>query len=262
VESRAHLVLAECDAGEHSRRHLTSRDLGLGGRCVPLERAADLELDPFGLLVADEEPVLLVDEPDDRVVEVVAANRERSRDDDPTERDDGHLARPTSDVEDEGGHRILHGQPGADRARHRLLDQVRLARPRGQRRLDDRVPLHLCQAARDADDDGPPHSAAADAADEVAEHLLCRLEVRDHPVPQGPGRDDGRRRPAEHLPRLLPDGVDLAGLFVHRHDRRLEEDDPLAAAEDHCVRRPEVDGEIGAGHEGRQPHAIDRSRPL
>src|SRR4029077_12107334 len=76
----------------------------------------------------------------------------------------------------------------------------------------------------------------------------------DHAVPQRPGRDDGGRCTSEHLPRLLPDGVHLAGLLVHRHDRRLEEDDPLAAAEDHGVRRPKVYGEIRAGYERRQSH--------
>ena len=166
--------------------------------------------------------------------------------------------RPAADVDDEGRDGVLDRQPGADRAGHRLLDQVRLARSRRQRRLDDGVALDLGQAARDADDHRAPEPAAADEADELAEHLLGRLEVRDHAVPQGPGRDDRRGRAAEHLPRLLADRVDLSRLLVHRDDRRLEQDDALAGAEDDGVRRPEIHGEVGPGCERRQSHRAAR----
>ena len=132
---------------------------------------------------------------------------------------------------------------------------MRLARARRQRRLDDGISFDLRQAARDTDDHRSAEPAAADPADEVAQHLLGGLEVRDHAVAQGSGGDDRRRRAAEHLSRLLADGVDLSGLLVHGHDGRLEEDDALAAAEDDGVRRPEVDGQIGTGDERGQSHA-------
>ena len=124
---------------------------------------------------------------------------------------------------------------------------MRLARAGRERRLDDGVALDLGQAARDADDHRTSQPAAADEADELAEHLLGRLEVRDHAVPQRPRRDDRRGRAAEHLPRLLADRVDLSRLLVHRDDRRLEQDDALAGAEDDGVRRPEIHGEVGPG---------------
>jgi hypothetical protein len=204
--------------------------------------------------VPDEQPVLIVDEADDCVVEVVAADRQRGRDDDAAERDHRHLARAAADVDDEGCDRVLDREPGADGAGHRLLDQMRLARAGRQRRLDDGVPLDLCQAARDTDDHRTPESAAADEPDELAEHLLGRLEVGDHAVAQRPGGDDRRGGAAEHLPRLLAHGVDLTRLLVHRDNGRLEQDDPLTAAEDDGVRRSEVHREIGPGCKGRQSH--------
>ena len=222
---------------------------------MPREGTPDLELHALGLLVADEQTVLILHEADNRVVEVIAADRQRGRDDNPAERDHGHLARAAAHVDDERGDGVLDRQAGADRSGHRLLDQVRLSRARRERCLHDGVALDLRQPAGDADDDRAAEPAAADPADEVAKHLLGRLEVCDHAVAQGPGGDDRRRRAPQHLPRLLPDGVDLTGLLVHRHHRGLEQDDALAAAEDDGVRRPEVDGQIGTGDERGQSHA-------
>ena len=131
---------------------------------------------------------------------------------------------------------------------------MRLARAGRERRLDDGVPLDPRQAARDTDDHRAPQPAAADEPDELAEHLLGRLEIRDHAVPQGPGRDDRRGCAAEHLAGLLAHGVDLPGLLIHRDDGRFEQDDALAAAENDGVRRPEIHGEIGPGCKRRQSH--------
>ena len=260
-EGPPYLVLAEGDTREHAGRHVAARNLGFGSCGVALECAADLELHPLRLLVADQQAVLFLDEADDRVVHVVAAHRQGGRNDDPTEGDHRHLARAAADVDDEGRNRIFDRQAGADRSCHRLLDQVRLARSRRERGLDDGIALDLRQPARDADDHGAPQATAADEPDELAEHLLGRLEVCDHAVPQRPGRDDRRRGATEHLPRLLADRIHLSGLLIHRHDRRLEEDDALAAAENDRVRRPEVDREIGPGCERRQSHTRFSTRP-
>lgn len=80
-----------------------------------------------------------------------------------------------------------------------------------------------------------------DTADEVAQHLLGRLEIGDHAVSEGTRRCDVRGCAADHQTRLSPDGVDLAGTLIDRDDRRLEQDDPFAAPEDHRIRGAQVD---------------------
>ena len=75
------------------------------------------------------------------------------------------------------------GRPGADRGRHRLLDQVGLARAGGERRLLDGALLDAGHAGRDADDDARVREAVlVHLLDEVAQHLLGHVEVGDHAV--------------------------------------------------------------------------------
>jgi hypothetical protein len=64
-------------------------------------------------------------------------------------------------------------------------------------------------------------AALVHAADEVPEHRLGHLEVRDHAVAQRPhGRDRGGRAP-DHALGLMADGVHVVGSRVHRDHRRL-----------------------------------------
>src|SRR5204862_4553499 len=53
----------------------------------------------------------------------------------------------------------------------------------------------------------------------------------------------GRRRPADHPPGVLADGLHLARPLVDGYDRGLEEDDALTATVDDRVRGSEIDGE-------------------
>ena len=85
------------------------------------------------------------------------------RDDDAAERDDGDLGRAAADVDDHVPGRLGDGQAGADRGRHRLLDQVGLARAGRERRLLDRALLDAGDARRDADDDARVREAVAGA---------------------------------------------------------------------------------------------------
>ena len=127
-------------------------------------RGADRELDRLGALGADRHPVLEADVVGDRVVEVVAADPQRAGDDDAAERDDRDLAGAAADVDDHPPHRLGDRQPGADGGGERLLDQVHLARARGQRRLLDRAALDV----------GDPRGRAHDQprAAEAAESTL------------------------------------------------------------------------------------------
>ena len=222
------------------------------------EGRADLELDLLGRLLADEELVLLLDVVDDRLVHLVAADAERLRDDDAAERDDRDLGRAAADVDDHVPGRLGDGEPGADRGRHRLLDQVGLARARGERRLLDRALLDARHARRDADDDARVREAVlVDLLDEVAEHLLGHVEVRDHAVLERADRGDRAGRAAEHALRLDADRVHVARPLVDRDDRRLREHDPAAADVDQRVRGAEVDGHVAtaeACHRAEHAH--------
>ena len=220
-------------------------------------RGADLELDLLGRLLADQQLVLALDVVDDRLVHLVAADAQRLRDDDAAERDDGDLGRAAADVDDHVPGRLGDRQPGADRGGHRLLDQVRLARAGGERRLLDRALLDAGDARRDADDDARMREAVlVHLLDEVAEHLLGHVEVGDHAVLQRADRADRPRRAAEHPLRLEADRVHLAGALVDRDDGRLGEHDAAPAHVDERVGGAEVDGHVAAA-EARE--VVERS---
>ena len=144
------------------------------------------------------------------------------------------------------------GRPGADRGRHRLLDQVRLPGAGGERRLLDGAPLDAGDAGRDADDDARVGEAVlVHLLDEVAEHLLGDVEVGDHAVLQRADRGDRPGRAAEHPLRLDADRVHLAGALVDRDHGRLGEHDAAAADVDERVGGPEVDGHVAAAEAGQ-----------
>src|SRR5262245_48451929 len=93
-------------------------------------------------------------------------------------------------------------------------------------RLEDRAepPLGLC--------------------DQVAQHPLGDLEVRDDPVLQGLDDADVGRCPSQHPLGLAADGDDGAVGLVNGDDGRLAEDDTLATDEHEGVRRAQVDREV------------------
>jgi hypothetical protein len=82
------------------------------------------------------------------------------------------------------------------------------------------------------------------ARDEVAQHLLGHLEVRDDAVLQRLDHADLGRRAAEHRLGLVADGQDRVVILVDRDDRRLVDDDPLALHEHERVRRSQVDRDV------------------
>ena len=86
--------------------------------------------------------------------------------------------------------------------------------------------------------------------DEVPEHLLGDVEVRDHAVLERADRGDRAGRPAEHPLGLDADGVHLAGALVDRDDRRLGQDDPAPAHVDQGVRGAQVHGHVPATEAG------------
>ena len=142
--------------------------------------------------------------------------------------------------------RLVHRQVGADRRRHRLLDDVhRLAGAGVLGGVLHGALLDAGDAGRHADD----HPRLAPLAgvhllDEVAQHLLAHLEVGDHAVLERPDGLDVVGRAAHHPLGLEPDRDGTAVVDVDRHDRGLVEHDALAADVDQCVGGAEVDREV------------------
>src|SRR5919199_190744 len=138
LERLPHLLAREHDGLGQARYEVAAADLGLH-LLAERERRADLELDLLGGLLTDHQLVLALDVVDDRLVELVAADPDRLRDDDAAERDDRDLGGAAADVDDHVAGGLADGQARADRRRHGLLDEVGGARPGRQAGLLDRA---------------------------------------------------------------------------------------------------------------------------
>ena len=103
--------------------HVAAADLGL--RLVgQREGRAERDLDLLGGALPQHQGVLLLHPADDRLVEVVAGGTDRLAGDDAAEADHGDLGRAAADVDDHVAGGLVDREPGADRGRHRLLDDV------------------------------------------------------------------------------------------------------------------------------------------
>ena len=142
----------------------------------------------------------------------------------------------------------VHGQPGADRRGHRLLDDVDPPGAGLVAGLLDRALLHRGDPARHADDHPGLGEVAAPVhqRDEVPQHLLGRLEVGDHAVLERPDHRDLLRGPPDHPLGVVPDRDELAGGLVDRDDARLVDQHALAADVDERVGGAQVHGHVTA----------------
>ena len=137
-------------------------------------------------------------------------------------------------------------EAGADRGRHRLLDDVRATGACGDRRLLHGALLDAGDAGRHAHDDPRlgEEPAFVHALDEVPQHLLRDVEVGDHAVLEGPHRLDVRGGAADHPFGFGSHGQDGSSKGVERDDGRLVQDDTATTHVHQRVRRPEVDRHV------------------
>jgi hypothetical protein len=172
----------------------------------------------------------------------------------PLERDDSDLRRPAANVDDHRSDRLGYGQAGADRRRHRLLNQRDPISAGVGDGIANRAPLDRGGAGGNADHHFWPAGEAARAAmglaDEMLDHLLGDLEVGDDP---GTKRADGTKivgSLAHHQLGIVADGANLphAILDLHRHDRGLAGNDALSTDVDDRVGGAEIDCDV-AGRE-------------
>jgi hypothetical protein len=155
--------------------------------------------------------------------------------------------------------------PGADGRRHRLLDQVDGPGAGLHGGLAHRALLDLGDARAHADADARPEQPAAglDARDEVLEHRLRDVEVRDHAVAERSHDLDVGGRAAQHGLGGLPDGEHVPAVAVEGNDGRLGEDDALAPHVQHGVGSAQVDADV-VGEPGRRQTKLHQhsSRPM
>ena len=85
-----------------------------------------------------------------------------------------------------------------------------------------------------------------DLLNEMTQHLLGDLEVRDDPVFERPDRLDRAGGAAEHALSLDSHRMNLAGARVHRHDAGLGEHDAATAHVDESGRGTEIDRHVAA----------------
>ena len=112
--------------------------------------------------------------------------------------------------------------------------------------FDHRPLFHLGDARRHAD--GHARSGEAPAgygfADEIGDHGLGDLEVRDDAVLQGPDRPDALRGAAQILLGLPSHGQNGVVAHVQSHDRRLVQNDSFLRRVQQGVGRTQIHSQI------------------
>ena len=186
---------------------------------------------------------------DDRLVHLVAADPDRAGIDNAAQREDRDLGGAAADIDNHRSRRFGHRQAGADRRRHRLLDQKHPARTGAFRRFLNGAPFDRGRPRGDAYDDLRAGKAApvVNLADEMLDHFLRDLEIGDDAVAQRTDRLDVPRSAAEHQLGLFANGENklLASDAGDGHHRGLVKHDPPALHIDEGIRRAEVDRHIG-----------------
>ena len=84
--------------------------------------------------------------------------------------------------------------------------------------------------------------------DEMPQHRLGDLEVRNDPVLQRPDGHDVAGGAPEHPLRLVAHGQHVIRPRPHRHHRGLAQDDAVIFYINQGVRRPEIDADIVREH--------------
>ena len=184
-------------------------------------------------------------------VHLVAGDPNRVGVDNTSQRDDRHLGGAAADIEDHRAARLVHGHAGADRGRHRLVDQVHLAGPGALGGLADRAAFDLGRAIGHANQHsraGTEVARLVRLANKVLQHLLGNREVGDNAVLQRPDCRDIARGPAQHVLGIGADGFDEAAastrVLANRDDGRLVEHNTVATRVDQRVGRAEVDRQV------------------
>src|SRR5713101_3412381 len=210
---------------------------------------ADRDLDEFSGAFADKHVILALDVLDDRLVHLVPGHAHRAGENHSGKRNHGDLGGAAADIDNHVARRLSNRESGADRRRHRFLDQVYLPGAGGFGRLAQRALFDPADARGGADHDlrADEITAVVGLLNEVAQHAFGDLEVSDDAVLERTDRDDRAGRTAEHLLGFGADGENAAAstrVLPDRQHRGFIAYDALALDVDQRVVGSQINGEI------------------
>ena len=184
---------------------------------------ADLNLDILTGSLTDQKVVFLSHVTDHCLVEVIARDLNRSRDDGAAEGDDSDVRGAAADVDDHISAGLRNVDARTDCRGNRLLNDCDFLCACLVGRILHGLSLDLGRAGGNADRNaGTEQGLLADRlVDEVLEHLLGHGVIRDDTVAERTNRNDIARRTADHETRLLTDCENAVGVAVNRDDARL-----------------------------------------
>ena len=139
----------------------------------------------------------------------------------------------------------LKAQIRAQGCGQRLLDQIDPAGSGLQSDLDHGPLLDAGDPAGNGDDHpGLDEGIFEDLPEELRQHPLRELVVRDNALPQGPHGDHVAGGAAQHIPGRRANLENLAGILIHRHDGGLAQHDAFSLGVDDHVRGSQVDAQV------------------
>ena len=166
-----------------------------------------------------------------------------------------------ADIDDHAADRLGDRHTGADRRRHRLLDQIDLGRAGVVGGIADGAFFDASRSRWHADDDfrEARQFRRVDLGDEIFDHLLGDVDIGDDAIAQRPDAFDVARRLAHHHLGFVANGLYRARAAngLDGDDRRLVQHDTAAADIDQRVGRPQIDCHILAEerkHPAEQRH--------
>lgn len=216
--------------------------------------------------LTDEQVVLLLDVLDDEIVELVAADPNRTGRYNAAQRDHSHLAGAAADVHDHAAHGLGNRKPGTDGSCHRLLDDGNLPGAGLDGGLPDSAALHRSYPRRNADNHirAGEEGAVGDLLDEDLEHVGSDIKVGNDTILERTHCHDRTGCTTDDILGLLAHIADGIGAGIHRHHRRLPQNNALAPHEYQCVGGSQVNAYIFSERKNRThvqlfPFQIPRS---
>ena len=113
-------------------------------------------------------------------------------------------------------------------------------------RFSHRALFHLGDSGRHRDHDprAGAHPAVVHLGDEMPQHRLSHFEVGNDAVFQRPNGHNIGRSASEHALCFVADGEHFHGAGLHRHDRRLAQDDALILDVNERVGGAKIDPDV------------------
>ena len=192
--------------------------LGLHHLVLGVKDAAHLDLDALGHLLPDENIPVRPDAAHNGLVQLAACQLDGLFAHNAVERQHCNIGSAATHIQDKASPGDREIQPSAQGSCHRLLDEVDLPGTGRDCCVHTGTALHTGDAGRHTDaHTGLGEGTFACLFEEVPEHLLGLVKVRDDAVLEGVERPDAVGGAADHLEGLLPHLEHLTAGGIHCH---------------------------------------------